>query len=154
MDTIRLPADFRDFLKLLNSHRIEYLLVGGYAVCYHGHYRNTGDMHFWIAVHPENAARMVRLIREFGFNVPELSEALFLQKGRIIRMGVEPVRIEVLTEISGCEFADCYARRVRGLLDGIPVDIISLPDLVKNKLQSGRLKDLDDARNLSWTTAE
>ncbi len=136
-------------MKLLNSHRVEYLLVGGYAVCYHGYYRNTGDMDFWIAVHPDNAARMARLIREFGFDVPELSEALFLQKGRIIRMGVEPVRIEILTEISGCEFVDCYKRKIQGTLDGIPVHIISLPDLVKNKLKSGRLKDLDDARKLS-----
>jgi hypothetical protein len=149
MATIRLPADFRDFLRLLNFHRVEYLLVGGYAVCYHGYYRNTGDMDLWIAVHPENALRMVQLVREFGFDVPELSEALFLQKGRIIRMGVEPVRIELLTEISGCEFADCYARRVQGALDGIPVSIISLPDLVRNKLKSGRLKDMDDARKLS-----
>ena len=94
MATIRLPADFRDFLKLLNSHRVEYLLVGGYAVCYHGYYRNTGDMDLWIAVHRENASKMVPLIREFGFDVPELSEALFLQKGRIIRMGIEPVRID------------------------------------------------------------
>jgi hypothetical protein len=149
MATIRLPADFRDFLRLLNSHRVEYLLVGGYAVCYHGYYRTTGDMDLWIAVHAQNAARMVPLIREFGFNVPELSEALFLQKGRIIRMGIDPVRIEILTEISGCEFADCYSQRVEATLDGIPVNIISLADLIKNKLKSGRLKDLDDARKLS-----
>jgi predicted nucleotidyltransferase len=149
MATIRLPADFREFLKLLNSHRVEYLLVGGYAVCYHGYYRNTGDMDLWIAVNRKNASKMARLIREFGFNVPELSEALFLQKGRIIRMGIEPVRIEILTEISGCEFADCYQQKVKAILDGIPVKIISLPDLIKNKLKSGRLKDLDDARKLS-----
>ena len=149
MATIRLPADFRDFLKLLNSHRVEYLLVGGYAVCYHGYYRNTGDMDFWIAVHPENAARMVQLIREFGFKTPEISESLFLKKGQIIRMGIEPVRIEVLTEISGCEFADCYARRVPATIDGIPASVISLPDLIKNKLKSGRLKDMDDAQKLS-----
>ena len=149
MATIRLPADFRDFLKLLNSRRVEYLLVGGYAVCYHGYYRNTGDMDLWIAVHRENASRMVPLIHEFGFDVPELSEALFLQKGRIIRMGLEPVRIEILTEISGCEFADCYRQKVEATLDGIPVNIISLTDLIKNKLKSGRLKDLDDARKLS-----
>jgi hypothetical protein len=149
MATIRLPEDFRDFLKLLNSHRVEYLLVGGYAVCYHGYYRNTGDIDIWIAVSPENAARMVTLIRKFGFDVPELSDALFLQKGRIIRMGVEPVRIEVLTEISGCQFADCYAQRVADTLDDIPVNIISLADLIKNKLKSGRLKDLEDARKLS-----
>lgn len=149
MATIRLPADFRDFLKLLHSHRVEYLLVGGYAVCYHGYYRTTADMDLWIAVHRQNAAKMVPLIREFGFDVPELSEALFLQKGRIIRMGVEPVRIEVLTEISGCEFAECYSQKVEAMLDGVPVKIIGLADLIKNKLRSGRLKDLDDARKLS-----
>jgi predicted nucleotidyltransferase len=149
MATIRLPADFREFLKLLNSHRVEYLLVGGYAVCYHGYYRNTGDMDLWIAVHRENAAKMASLIREFGFDVPEVSEELFLQKGRIIRMGTEPVRIEILTEISGCEFGDCYPQKVEAALDGIPVKIISLNDLIKNKLKSGRLKDLDDARMLS-----
>lgn len=149
MATIRLPEDFRDFLKLLNSHRVEYLVIGGYAVCYHGYYRNTGDIDLWIAVNLENATKMVRLIREFGFEAPELSEALFLEKGRIIRMGVEPVRIEILTEISGCEFADCYARRIQGVLDGIPVQIISLPDLVRNKLKTGRLKDMDDAQKLT-----
>ena len=149
MATIRLPADFRDFLKLLHSHRVEYLLVGGYAVCYHGHYRNTGDIDFWVAVHRENATRLVKLIREFGFDVPDLSEELFLQKGRIVRMGVEPVRIELLTEISGCEFADCYSRRIDATLDSIPVSIIGLPDLLRNKLKAGRVKDLDDASKLS-----
>ncbi|HOC57682.1 MAG TPA: nucleotidyltransferase [Verrucomicrobiota bacterium] len=136
-------------MKLLHSHRVEYLLVGGYAVCYHGYYRTTADMDLWIAVHRQNAAKMVPLIREFGFDVPELSEALFLQKGRIIRMGVEPVRIQVLTEISGCEFAECYSQKVEAMLDGVPVKIIGLADLIKNKLRSGRLKDLDDARKLS-----
>lgn len=136
-------------MKLLNSHRVEYLLVGGYAVCYHGYYRTTGNMDLWVAVHPENAAKLVRLIREFGFNVPELSETLFLQKGRIIRMGLEPVRIEILTEISGCDFTGCYAQKVEATLDGVPVKIIGLADLIKNKLKSGRLKDLDDARKLS-----
>ncbi len=149
MATTRLPADFRDFLKLLNSRQVEYLLIGGYAVCHHGYYRNTVDIDFWIAVHPDNATKLVSLIREFGFNVPELSDQLFLQKGRIIRMGVEPTRIELLTEISGCDFAECYARRVKGALDGVPVDIISLADLIKNKLSSGRLKDLSDAQKLT-----
>lgn len=149
MATIRLPADFRDFLKLLNSHRVEYLLVGGYAVCFHGYYRTTVNMDLWVAVSHENAAKLVSLIREFGFDLPELSEALFLQKGRMIRMGAEPVRIELLTEISGCDFEECYRNRVEAPLDGIPVKIIALSDLVKNKLKSGRLKDLDDARKLS-----
>lgn len=149
MATIRLPADFREFLKLLTSHRVEYLLVGGYAVCYHGYYRNTGDIDFWVAVNPENAARLVQLIREFGFEAPELSEQLFLAKGRIIRMGVEPTRIELLTEISGCDFADCYARRLKVTIDGVEADLISRADLIQNKLKAGRLKDLNDAQHLS-----
>lgn len=91
---------------------------------------------------------MAELVREFGFNVPELSSDLFLQKGRMIRMGVEPTRIEILTEISGCDFSECYGRRVEATLDGLPVNIISLPDLIRNKLSSGRLKDLDDAQKL------
>jgi hypothetical protein len=134
---------------LLHSHHVEYLLIGGYAVCYHGYYRNTVDIDFWIAVSPENATKVTDVVREFGFNVPELRNELFTEKGRIIRMGVEPMRIEILTEISGCDFSQCYARRVEAVLDGLPVTIISRSDLITNKLSSGRLKDLDDAQKLS-----
>jgi predicted nucleotidyltransferase len=149
MATIRLPADFRDFLKLLNSHQVDYLLIGGYAVSFHGFYRTTADIDFWVAVSPANAAKLVQLIREFGFETPELSEALFLTKGRIIRMGIEPTRIELLTEISGCEFDQCYKNRIDASIDGIPVKIINRADLISNKLKSGRLKDLLDVQKLS-----
>ena len=146
---IRLPADFRDFLKLLNSRHVEYLLIGGYAVCFHGFYRNTADIDFWVAISPDNARKLVALIKEFGFETPEMSEALFLKKGRIIRMGVEPTRIELLTEISGREFSECYTNRVEATIDQIPVNIISRADLIQNKLKSGRLKDLLDVQKLS-----
>jgi hypothetical protein len=149
MATIRLPADFQDFLKLLNSHRVEYLLIGGYAVCYHGYYRNTGDIDFWIAVSPENAEKLVSVIKEFGFQTPQPSKQLFLTKGRIIRMGIEPTRIEILTEISACDFADCYPRRVQATIAGLPVNVVSLADLIRNKIKSGRLKDLDDVQKLT-----
>lgn len=92
---------------------------------------------------------MADLIRQFGFNVPELSNEFFLQKDRIIRMGIEPTRIEILTGITGCEFSDCYARRVDATLDGLPVTVISVEDLIKNKVSTGRLKDLNDAQKLS-----
>ena len=149
MATIRLPADFRDFLRLLNSRQVEYLLIGGYAVCYHGFYRTTADIDFWVAVSPENAVKLVGLIREFGFETPQLSTELFLNKGRMVRMGVEPTRIEILTEISGCEFAECYPKRIESSIDGVPVKIISREDLLTNKLKSGRLKDLLDVQKLS-----
>ena len=149
MATIRLPADFRDFLKLLNSHRVEYLLIGGYAVCYHGYYRNTADIDIWVAVSGENAAKLVAVIREFGFETPQLDEALFLNKGRMVRMGIEPTRIELLTEISGCDFAACYRNRIETQIDGVPVNIIGRTDLIANKLKTGRLKDLLDVQKLS-----
>ena len=77
---IRLPADFRDFLKLLNSRHVEYLLIGGYAVCFHGFYRNTADIDFWVAISPDNARKLVVLIKEFGFETPELSEAFVFEE--------------------------------------------------------------------------
>jgi hypothetical protein len=92
---------------------------------------------------------MVAVIKEFGFDLPELSADLFLRKGRIIRMGLEPIRIVILTEISACEFAECFARRTDATIDAIPVSLISLPDLIRNKIKSGRLKDLDDVQHLT-----
>lgn len=145
---ITLPPDFKEFLRLLNTHGVEYLLIGGYAVGYHGYPRATNDMDIWIAIHPDNAERMVTVLRVFGFATPELSIELFLQDHSIVRMGIPPMRIEVLTTISGVQFAACYAERVRALIDGVDVNLISLPSLKVNKQASGRYKDLDDLDHL------
>jgi hypothetical protein len=148
MAMIHLPPDLREFLQLLNAHQVEYLLIGGYAVGYHGYPRATGYMDIWVAVHPQNAERVVAVIREFGFDLPELSENLFLEEGKIIQMGVSPVKIDVTTAISGVSFDECYAARIVETLDGIPVNLISLEHLKANKKASGRLKDLNDLQNL------
>ena len=145
---ITLPPDFKEFLRLLDANRVEYLLIGGYAVGYHGYPRATQDMDVWIAVYPENAVRMVNTMREFGFDVPELTPDLFLGKDTIVRMGVPPLRIEVATAISGVSFADCHAARIMDEIDGVPVAIISLPDLKTNKQASGQHRDLDDLEHL------
>ena len=148
MDTIRLPQDFRDFLKLLNWHEVEYLLIGGFAVGYHGYPRATGDMDVWIATSPENADKMVRVLKEFGFDVPELKADLFLKKRQVVRMGMPPIRIEVLTDISGVSFKDCYEKRIPDVIDDLTVNIISLEHLKINKKASGRSKDIDDLEHL------
>ena len=111
MATIQLPQDFREFLQLLDSKEVEYLIVGGYAVSFHGYPRATGDLDVWVAIHPENAERIVESIREFGFDIPDLSSDLFLEEDRVIRMGKPPVRIEILTNISGVEFMECFEAR-------------------------------------------
>jgi hypothetical protein len=145
---IELPQDFKEFLNLLNVQGVKYLLIGGYAVGYHGYPRATHDMDIWIAMSRDNAERIVRVLREFGFDTPDLSESLFLQDRSIVRMGVPPIRIEVVTTISGVSFEECYAERVRDRIDEVEVSIISLRHLKINKRASGRHKDLDDLEHL------
>lgn len=144
----RLPPDFKEFLSLLNDHSVEYLLIGGYAVSYHGYPRATNDIDIWIAVHPDNAARMVTVLREFGFNWSDIAPELFLKVPSIVRMGYPPMRIEVTTSISGVAFEQCFAERVIDVIDGVQVNIIGLTHLKQNKRASGRFKDLSDLENL------
>jgi predicted nucleotidyltransferase len=145
---VELPFDFREFLRLLAASRVEYLLIGGYAVGYHGYPRATQDLDVWIANNPQNADRVVEALRRFGFDVPELNRELFLVKDTIVRMGVPPIRIEVATTLSGVDFESCYANRVEEEIDGVPVSIMSLSDLKANKKAAGRHKDLDDLEHL------
>ena len=143
-----LQEDLREFLKLLNRRKVEYLLIGGYAVGYYGYPRTTADMDIWVGMSPENAAKLVKVLKEFGFDVPELKAELFLRDDQIVRLGEPPLRIEILTTISGVTFAECYPRRIRGNLRGLKVNVISLQQLKKNKAASGRPKDLDDLQQL------
>jgi predicted nucleotidyltransferase len=148
MAIIHLPPDFKDFLRLLNDHQVKYLLVGGYAVGYYGYPRATADMDIWVAIHSQNADKLVSVLKEFGFDFPELSAELFLKKDQIIRMGVPPIRIEIITTISGVTFDECYSELLEETLDGVKVNLISLEHLKINKKASGRHKDLNDLENL------
>jgi len=140
----KLPRDFSDFLKLLNEHRVEYLVIGGYAVAHHGYPRPTADFDVWIAISPDNAARTVGVIRAFGFEDPALTPDVLQTSGRIVRMGVPPMRLEVMNAIDGVEFGACYGRRIVVDVDGVPVNVISLADLKANKAATGRNKDKAD----------
>lgn len=146
---IQLPTEFQEFLKSFKTHGVEYLLVGGYAVGYHGYPRATADIDLWVKVNPANARRIVEALIDFGFGVENLNPELFLEKDRIIRIGNAPLRIEILMSISGVEFNDCYKDRVVDSLEDVEVSIISLDCLKKNKKASGRLKDLSDLEYLS-----
>ena len=148
MATIRLHPDFREFLKLLNSARVEYLLIGGYAVGYYGYSRTTLDMDVWIAVNPGNAEKLAAVMDRFGFPKGSVDKAVFLEKGKIVRLGLPPVRLEILTEISGVLFDECFARKNRVKVAGVRVNLIAFEDLLENKAASGRHKDLDDLEHL------
>jgi len=145
---IELPVDFKEFLSLLHVHGVEYLLIGGYAVGYHGYPRATEDLDIWIATTPENARRLMSSLRDFGFDTPNLTPKLILQTDNILRMGFAPMRIEILKSLSGVNFDECYAEKVTDIWDGIEVSLISLDRLKANKTASGRLKDLADIEHL------
>ncbi|MCH7722830.1 MAG: hypothetical protein IIC76_05740 [Bacteroidetes bacterium] len=148
MATIHLPPDFKEFFQLLNSHKVHYLVIGGYAVAYHGYPRATGDIDIWITTNPDNAKKIVQAIKEFGFADPDISEEIFLKEDQVIRMGVPPLRIELLTTISGVDFKSCYANRIDETLDDVTISFIGLEDLKQNKKASGRHIDLNDLERL------
>ena len=144
----QLTRDFSEFLKLLNSKGVEYLIIGGYAVGVHGYVRATGDLDVWVRVTPSNASLTVDALRDFGFATPNLKEDLFLEKGTVVRMGVPPMRLELLTSIAGVEFDDCYRERILVTMGDVTAPVISLPRLRQNKRAAGRAKDLADLENL------
>ena len=148
MPTTPLPTDFSALLRSLNAHSVRYLVVGGYAVAYHGYPRTTGDLDVWIERSAANAERTVAALRTFGFDVPALQPALLMEPDRIVRMGHPPLRVEILTSISGVAFEDCYAERVEDRLGDTPTHLIGLPCLKTNKRASGRYKDLSDLEHL------
>ena len=148
MATIHLPPDFKEFFQLLNSHKVHYLVIGGYAVAYHGYPRATGDIDIWIATNPDNAKRTVQAIKDFGFADPNISEEIFLKEEQVIRMGVPPLRIELLTTISGVDVKSCYANRIDETIDEVKISFIDLEHLKQNKKASGRHIDLNDLERL------
>ena len=142
------PPDFKEFLQCLNARRVEYLLIGGYAVSIHGFDRYTGDIDVRIAVSRENAERVVAALSDFGFWSADFGADLFLDRGRMAHIGREPVKIEILNDVSGLEFEGAAGRAVTVSIAGLEVPVISLADLRANKLASGRAKDLADLDNL------
>ena len=146
MPTTRIPRDFKEFLKSLDAHSARFLLIGGYAVNAFGYVRNTVDMDLWIASDAENQKRVLQAIRDFGFQTAP--DDLLREEDAMVRMGVPPLRIEVLKKISGVEFEDCWPRRVFIEDDELRIPSISLEDLKRNKQASGRTKDLLDLEEL------
>ena len=144
MAKMQLPEDFRDFFRFLNDSGVEYLLIGGWAVGFHGYPRATADMDVWVACDPENAKRIIQALKLFGFTHDEATESLFTRPGFVVRMGLPPMRIELLTKISGVEFTECRARCETMVEKGVTIPVISLEDLITNKKASARPKDLAD----------
>ncbi len=148
MAKITFQKDFREFLSLLAAQRVKFLVVGGYAVGLHGYPRFTGDLDVFVDISPANAARLVQVFRSFGFDVPDLTEAPFLEPNRIVEIGHEPTKIQVMTSISGVTFEEAWSSRTEMELSDLQVPFIGYAELIRNKLASGRAKDAVDAETL------
>ena len=140
--------DFREFIELLIKHKAEYLIVGGYAVGIHGHPRYTGDLDIWLNPTAENAQIILKCVNEFGFSSFNLMEADFTKPGNVIQLGYPPLRIDLLTEIDGVTFKDCYPNKKEVVIENLRVNFIGYNDLLKNKKETGRPGDIDDIENL------
>jgi len=145
---MQLNKDLRKFIELLNSGKIEYLVVGAFAVAWHGHPRFTSDIDFWVRSSHANAAAIVDVLDRFGFRSLGITAEDLVRPEQVLQLGVKPNRIDVITSISGVEFDEAWAHRVPGTIDGIPVSYLSREDLIRNKHASGRPKDLGDAAAL------
>lgn len=140
--------DFKEFIQLLNANQVKYLVVGGYAVSLHGYPRYTKDIDIWIENSPDNASRLIAVIGQFGLGSLGLKELDFLEADTIIQLGYPPSRIDLLTNLSGVKFQECFDARIVVSIDDTPVNFIDLENLKKNKRASGRLQDLADLDNL------
>jgi predicted nucleotidyltransferase len=142
----QLPDDFKEFLKCLNSRRVRYLLIGGWAVGIHGNPRLTADMDLLIGVDDKNIDGIIAALADFG--IKGAQPEFFKKKDNTFRIGVAPLRIEILNKASGISFETCYARKKVVKLDGMQVKVISKSDLIKNKSAAKRPKDLADVAEL------
>lgn len=143
-----LNQDFKEFIALLNSTGVKYLVVGGYALAAHGHPRYTGDLDLWVLPSPNNISRLLRVLDAFGFGSLGLAEQDFFQPDAVIQLGYPPARIDLLTSIDGVQFQTCYPRRVPIAVGGVELPIIHLDDFRTNKRAAGRAKDLADLEAL------
>lgn len=143
-----LNKDLKEFVESLNSNKVEYLVVGAFAVAWYGYPRFTADLDILIRPDDGNALRMLEALRQFGFGSLGIAVTDLTASGQIIQLGVKPNRIDILTSVSGVSFEEAWTDRIEGSLDGIPVTFIGRTALIRNKESTGRAKDLGDAEEL------
>ena len=147
-----LSQDFKEFIKSLNDNQVRYLIVGGYAVAIHGHPRYTKDLDVWLELSPENAARIINALAQFGFGSLGLREEDFLDATQVVQLGYPPNRIDLILSLRAVDFESCYQARLQLPLDDVTVNFIDLENLKRNKKAVGRLQDLADLENLVQST--
>ncbi len=145
---MNIQKDFEEFLKLLHKRNVEYVVVGGYAVAFHGYVRATKDIDILFNNSNANIQRLKFVLGEFGFPADSLTDVAFSKQGAIIRMGVAPVMIELINAINGVSFKTAWKNRITGRYGKTDICYLSKSDLLKNKKASGRPRDMLDIDEL------
>lgn len=145
---MEIQKDFKELLELFNAHKVEYVIVGGYALAFHGAPRFTGDIDILVKPDDNNAKRILAALDEFGFASLDLSEADFTKLNNVIQLGVPPVRIDIMTSLTAVTWDKAHAGKVPGNYDCTNVYFISRDDLIANKKALGRKKDIADLEAL------
>jgi predicted nucleotidyltransferase len=143
-----LNPDFREFFQLLNKNKVRYLVIGGFAVAFHGYPRYTKDVDIWLLLQRDNAEKVIRTLVDFGFESLGLEASDFLEADTIIQLGHPPYRIDLILSPPGIDFEACYPARIVEEIDGVRIPFIDLENLKKNKRAAGRAQDLADLENL------
>jgi predicted nucleotidyltransferase len=143
-----LAQDFEDFIKLLHKYEVDYLVVGGYALAFHGKPRHTGDLDVWINNSEANAEKLVLAIADFGLSSLGLTKSDFMQEGYVTQIGYPPLRIDLLNSIDGVKFEDAFPNRLSVDVNGFNVNYIGLKEFIKNKTASGRSQDIADLKEI------
>lgn len=144
-----LDKDFKEFIALLNENNVRYLVVGGYAVAFHGHPRYTKDLDVWIAVDSENAEKISDVVRKFGFVSMGLESSDFLEPDSFVQLGYPPHRIDIIMGCEGLTFSECYSKKQSIEIDGLEIFFLDLESLLRNKESVGRPQDLADVSILT-----
>jgi hypothetical protein len=141
-------SDYKELFGLLNAHGVDYLIVGAYALAFHGVPRNTGDVDILVSAIPSNADRVMAALNAFGFGSVGLTQADFTMKDHVVQLGVPPLRVDFMTSIEGVSWMEARASRVAGNYGGVPIWFLGRDTLIRNKRATGRLRDLADVEAL------
>ena len=145
---LKVEKDFEEFIELLNLNNVEYMIVGAYALALYAKPRNTGDIDIFVQRDETNAERILKVLNEFGFGGIGITKTDLLAEGKIVQLGVSPIRIDIMNSIDGIKFKDAYQRVKKVNFGSTLTNFISYDDLVKNKLSSNRKKDQADLEEL------
>ncbi|MDR1802519.1 MAG: nucleotidyl transferase AbiEii/AbiGii toxin family protein [Treponema sp.] len=143
-----LNSHYKDILSILSEKKVKFLLIGAYAMAVHGYPRSTMDIDLLVMPDAENALLVLQALVDFGAPTGDISVEDLQKEGLIFQIGVAPCRIDILTSIDGIRFEDAFARSEIVEIEGIPIHVLSIPDLIKNKRATGRTRDLADAEML------